>query len=128
MLTTLVLIYAPLAPLIIPLGAMAFAMFYCGARYTVLCTGLVSIETGGRLYLRALQHLCVAMYTGALCLGGLLVLNFVHTRSIHSLLQTLLTLAVLFHEFSFSYRLSSLYGPLLEHAAILKKARGGKDS
>ena len=117
-LTNSVLIYAPLAPLILPLGALAFELLRWGYYYVILYTGNTLVETEGRVYLRAVLQLFVAIYTVLFCFIGLFALNFIETRSVHSTLQVALLVMTLLVTIAFHHRIPKLYGPLFEHTAI----------
>lgn len=115
-----VLIYAPLAPLILPVGTAAFALTWWGYRYVILYTGFSEVETEGRLYFHAVKQLSNALYTIALCLAGLFALNFLETRSVHSALQAICTGLILARSVASHHRAFALHAPLLEHAAICR--------
>lgn len=70
-LTCIACIYAPIAPLVTGFAAIGLFLFYVVYRYNVLFVMDATIDTKGRLYPRALQHLFVGLYLGEATLIGL---------------------------------------------------------
>jgi len=59
------------APLILAFAAIGLYLFYLAFRYKLLFVSNASIDTKGRVYPLALQHLFVGLYTSELCIIGL---------------------------------------------------------
>lgn len=81
-LLVIALCYAPAAPLMLCFAALAFTMFYLAYRYNLHFTAIPVANTGGKLYVRALQHTMVGVYIGELFLIGLLTISAVDGRKV----------------------------------------------
>ncbi|KAJ5636323.1 uncharacterized protein N7484_009636 [Penicillium longicatenatum] len=71
MLTTIGIIYSCIAPLVMGFSCIGLYLFYFAYRYNVLYVSNATIDTQGRAYTRALQHLTVGCYILIVCLIGL---------------------------------------------------------
>lgn len=112
------MIFAPLAPIILPVATIAFGLIrwvYC---YLVLFTACTGVETGGQLYLRGVTQLFWALYIVSLYFAGLFTLIFVNTLSIHSAVQVVAMLMTLLTTAVFHFRIAVVYSPLFSHVAI----------
>jgi len=69
-----VIVYAPIAPIILPIGLTTFGCFWIVYRYGFLYLKARQVQTGGLLYLKALFQLFIGMYTMELCVLGLFLL------------------------------------------------------
>lgn len=65
------IIYSCIAPLVMGFGTIGIYLFYFAYRYNVLYVSNANIDTQGRAYTRALQHLTVGVYFLIVCLIGL---------------------------------------------------------
>lgn len=65
------IIYSCIAPLVMGFGTIGIYLFYFAYRYNVLYVSNANIDTQGRSYTRALQHLTVGIYLLIVCLIGL---------------------------------------------------------
>lgn len=112
------IVFAPLAPLILPLATLAYALIWVSHRYQILYVGQTLITTEGQMYLPAVSHLFTAVYTLELCFLGLFVLGVIDTHSVHSILQSISMVVLLLITPAAQRRLPTLYRPLFEHGAI----------
>ncbi|KAJ5946818.1 hypothetical protein N7454_003657 [Penicillium verhagenii] len=71
MLTTIGIIYSCIAPLVMGFSCIGLYLFYFAYRYNVLYVSNATIDTQGKAYTRALQHLTVGCYILIVCLIGL---------------------------------------------------------
>ncbi|KAJ5746219.1 hypothetical protein N7520_011401 [Penicillium odoratum] len=71
MLTTIGIIYSCIAPLVMGFACIGLYLFYFAYRYNVLYVSNATIDTQGKAYTRALQHLTVGVYILEVCLIGL---------------------------------------------------------
>ncbi|KAK4574631.1 phosphate metabolism protein 7 [Recurvomyces mirabilis] len=67
--------YAAIAPLVLGFAAVGLAFFYVAYRYNLLFVSNVNIDTKGRVYPRALQHVFVGIYLAEACLIGLFAIG-----------------------------------------------------
>ena len=68
------IIYSIIAPLVLICVVIAFGMFWVAFRYNALYVTKSSSDTGGLLYLTALNQLFTGIYTLEICLVGLFFL------------------------------------------------------
>lgn len=66
------MIYAPIAPLILPIGALRFALFWCCYRYYFLCIGRGLGHCRGQIHLQMPSQTFWGIYTQQACTIGLL--------------------------------------------------------
>ncbi|KAJ5106835.1 hypothetical protein N7456_003510 [Penicillium angulare] len=71
MLATIGIIYSCIAPLVLGFACIGLYLFYFAYRYNVLYVSNATIDTQGKAYTRALQHLTVGCYLLIVCLIGL---------------------------------------------------------
>lgn len=69
------IIYSCIAPLVMGFGTIGIYLFYFAYRYNVLYVSNANIDTQGRSYTRALQHLTVGCYFLIVCLIGLFAIG-----------------------------------------------------
>jgi hypothetical protein len=128
-LLVIALCYAPAAPLMLYFATLAFAMFYLAHRHNLLFAADVVTDTGGKVYVRALQHTMVGVYMGELFLVGLLTIAAVDGRGVKGpliLAGILLACTVLYqrltHE-SFKPWKMSVPGPEMQKSLRLQGGR-----
>lgn len=63
--------YSIIAPLVMGFATVGLYLFYFAFRYELLYVSNANIDTQGRIYPRALQHLLVGCYLAIVCLIGL---------------------------------------------------------
>jgi calcium permeable stress-gated cation channel len=114
MLRAKVIIYAVLAPLILPLACVAFSLFWLLYRYLLLYMSQTDVETDGRTYPTALFQLMTGVYTCELCLLGLLFLQGSGTRQPMYFAQAATMAAIFLLTCAAHQVIRSWYGPLLE--------------
>ncbi|KAJ5194878.1 uncharacterized protein N7498_008316 [Penicillium cinerascens] len=71
LLTVIGIIYSCIAPLVMGFGTVGLYLFYFAYRYNLLYVSNATIDTQGKAYTRALQHLTVGCYLLMVCLIGL---------------------------------------------------------
>ncbi|KAJ5355840.1 hypothetical protein N7517_010449 [Penicillium concentricum] len=71
LLTVVAIVYSCIAPLVMGFGTIGLYLFYFAFRYNMLYVSNATIDTQGRCYTRALQHLTVGCYLSMVCLIGL---------------------------------------------------------
>ncbi|KAJ5397902.1 hypothetical protein N7509_006015 [Penicillium cosmopolitanum] len=71
LLTVIGIIYSCIAPLVMGFATIGLYLFYFAYRYNLLYVSNADIDTQGRAYTRALQHLTVGVYLLIVCLIGL---------------------------------------------------------
>lgn len=71
LLTAIGIIYSCIAPLVMGFGTIGLYLFYFAYRYNLLYVSNATIDTQGKAYTRALQHLTVGCYLLMVCLIGL---------------------------------------------------------
>lgn len=69
------LCYAIIAPLLLVFAAIGLYLFYLVHRYNLLFVSDANIDTKGRVYPLALQHLFVGLYISQLCIIGLFAIG-----------------------------------------------------
>lgn len=67
--------YSCIAPLVLGFATVGFTLLYLAYRYNVLFTLGTNVDTQGRAYARALEHLTVGIYLSEVCLIGLFAIN-----------------------------------------------------
>jgi hypothetical protein len=75
LLTVIGIIYSCIAPLVMGFGTIGLYLFYFAYRYNVLYVSNATIDTQGKAYTRALQHLTVGCYLLMVCLIGLFAMG-----------------------------------------------------
>jgi hypothetical protein len=113
-----VIIYALLAPVIIPIAIVSFGCNRICFRYTLLYKSKMEIDTCGHLYFQAVFHLFWGVFTLELSFLGLFILKTDVKSMGHDLGQIIiisLTLLATVHYYGF---LKRLYRPLLRQWEI----------
>jgi calcium permeable stress-gated cation channel len=105
--------YAAIAPLVLGFATIGLYFFYFAYRYNILFVADINIDTKGRVYPRALQHLFVGLYVAELCLIGLFAIG---TGSSKGAIGPLV-LMILFLVFTALYQVSlnSALEPLINY-------------
>lgn len=113
LLTVIGIIYSCIAPLVLGFGTIGLYLFYFAYRYNVLYVSNASIDTQGKTYTRALQHLTVGCYLLIVCLIGL----FAMASGASRLALGPLVLMIIFLIFVILYHLSlnSAMEPLINY-------------
>ncbi|KAJ5670505.1 uncharacterized protein N7477_005868 [Penicillium maclennaniae] len=75
LLTVIGIIYSCIAPLVMGFGTIGIYLFYFAYRYNLLYVSNATIDTQGKAYVRALQHLTVGCYLLMICLIGLFAMG-----------------------------------------------------
>ncbi|KAF2772722.1 DUF221-domain-containing protein [Teratosphaeria nubilosa] len=112
-LCVIALCYAAIAPLVLGFATIGLSLFYFAFRYNMFFVNNAQIDTKGRMYPRALQHLFVGIYVAEICLVGLFAIG---TGSQVGAIGPLV-LMILFVVFTALYQISlnSALGPLLDY-------------
>ncbi|KAJ5091922.1 hypothetical protein NUU61_006792 [Penicillium alfredii] len=75
LLTVIGITYSCIAPLVMGFGTVGMYLFYFAYRYNLLYVANADIDTQGKSYTRALQHLTVGCYLLIVCLIGLFAMG-----------------------------------------------------
>ncbi|KAJ6144729.1 hypothetical protein N7470_008624 [Penicillium chermesinum] len=112
-LATIAIIYSCVAPLVLGFSTIALYLFYFAYRYNVLYVSNSQIDTQGRCYTRALQHLTVGCYVLIIFLIALFAIG---TGSNRMALGPLI-LMIIFLVFVILYHVSlnNATNPLIEY-------------
>ncbi|KAJ5807439.1 hypothetical protein N7447_010895 [Penicillium robsamsonii] len=113
LLTVVAIVYSCIAPLVMGFGTIGLYLFYFAYRYNLLYVSNATIDTQGRCYTRALQHLTVGCYLSMVCLIGLFAIGSGANR----MALGPLILMIIFLVFVILYHLSlnSAMEPLLNY-------------
>ncbi|KAJ5754934.1 hypothetical protein N7533_004477, partial [Penicillium manginii] len=113
LLTVIGIIYSCIAPLVMGFATIGLYLFYFAYRYNLLYVSNADIDTQGRAYTRALQHLTVGVYLLIVCLIGLFAMasgaNQIAVGPL-ALMIILLVFVVLYH-----MSMNSAMEPLLNY-------------
>lgn len=112
-LAVIALAYSCIAPLVLGFATIGLGILYLVYRHNFLYVYTTNVDTKGRNYARALQHLTVGVYLSELCLIGLFAINTGdQTQAIGPLV-----LMVIFLIITILYHLTMRHalGPLIEH-------------
>ena len=91
-----VITYAPVAPLILPIGALAFGLLWGTYRYFFLYVAERTGNSGGQFYLQALSQLFLGLWTQHASAIGLLILGSTTNLSTVLIINVVLRVLVLF--------------------------------
>lgn len=105
--------YAAIAPLLLGFATIGLSLFYLAYRYNLLYVSNASIDTKGRVYPRALQHIFVGLYIAELCLVGLFAIGT--ASSIGALGPLILMILMLIFTALYQVSLNTALGPLIEY-------------
>lgn len=105
--------YACIAPLVLLFAAIGLYLFYLAYRYNFLFVSNANIDTKGRVYPRALQHLFVGLYIAEFCLVGLFAIAT--ASSVGALGPLILMIVLLIFTALYHVSLNSALTPLLEY-------------
>lgn len=105
--------YSIIAPLVMGFATVGLYLFYFAFRYNLLYVSNAQIDTQGRIYARALQHLLVGVYIAVVCLIGL----FAIAAADQPIGTGPLVLMIIFLIFAILYHVSlnAALGPLLNY-------------
>ncbi|KAG9233689.1 hypothetical protein BJ875DRAFT_37147 [Amylocarpus encephaloides] len=111
------LVYSTIAPLIIPFVIMTFVALWITQRYIILYIIRLRPDTGGLIYLRAINH----TFTGLYVMELLLAANFHLKYSPYSLhackIQTVIMVVTIPLTALYHVHLNRRFGPLVRHLA-----------
>lgn len=105
--------YACVAPLVLLFAAMGLYLFYLAYKYNMLFVSNANIDTKGRVYPRALQHLFVGLYVAEVCLAGLF--GIATGESVGALGPLILMIILLVFTALYHISLNSALGPLINY-------------
>jgi len=106
----IVIIYSAIAPLILLVGVVAFALLWFIYRYYFLYLGEGAVETGGLAYAQALSQLFTGVYTLELCVSGLFLLARNDTGDMVCIPQLLVMVSTMIATGLCQARLAALFG------------------
>lgn len=108
------MIYALLAPLILPISFLAFGTVLICFRYKLLYTSNTLVDHGGLHYFHAIFQLFWGVITSELCLLGLFILKISPTHLGHDVGQIVLLSLTLFSTIQYRKFLRHVYEPHLK--------------
>ena len=112
---SIVITFSIIAPLILALGCVAFAVLRTAHRYSLLYITSTESETGGSLYPRALLQLFTVVYALQLCLIGLFILEEDSASGIsRGVLILMLALTAVYRQ-----KIKAAYDPYLGLARVI---------
>lgn len=112
------MIYALLAPLILPISVLAFGTALICFRYKLLYTSDSLVDNGGLHYFNAVFQLFWGVITSELCLLGLFILKISPTHLGHDVGQIVLLSLTLFSTIQYRKFLQHIYGPHLKSHGV----------
>ncbi|KAL5355987.1 hypothetical protein BJX96DRAFT_91633 [Aspergillus floccosus] len=80
LLIVIAITYACIAPLVLAFASIGLYLFYFAYRYNMLYVSNADIDTQGKVYMRALQHITVGCYLLMVCLIGLFAIGTASNR------------------------------------------------
>ncbi|GES64751.1 DUF221-domain-containing protein [Aspergillus terreus] len=80
LLAVIAITYACIAPLVLAFASIGLYLFYFAYRYNMLYVSNADIDTQGKAYIRALQHITVGCYLLMVCLIGLFAIGTASNR------------------------------------------------
>ncbi|EAU31909.1 conserved hypothetical protein [Aspergillus terreus NIH2624] len=80
LLAVIAITYACIAPLVLAFASIGLYLFYFAYRYNMLYVSNADIDTQGKVYMRALQHITVGCYLLMVCLIGLFAIGTASNR------------------------------------------------
>lgn len=116
-----VIIYAPLAPLILPLGATVFGMLWFIQRYYFIYVARAASHCCGEMHLQMLSQLFLALYTSLACPIGLIFLSQPAPRLLVGALNAAVRVGTLILSFLCHRQLRSITADRIQ-AAVLPSA------
>ncbi|KAF9894720.1 hypothetical protein FE257_006610 [Aspergillus nanangensis] len=75
LLAAIAIVYSCIAPLVLAFASIGLYLFYFAYRYNMLYVSNADIDTQGKAYMRALQHITVGCYLLMVCLIGLFAIG-----------------------------------------------------
>ncbi|KAA8650426.1 putative DUF221 domain protein [Aspergillus tanneri] len=100
LLVVIAIAYSCIAPLVLAFATIGLYLFYFAYRYNMLYVSNADIDTQGKAYIRALQHITVGCYLLIVCLIGLFAIGTASARIALGpliLMIILLVFIVLYH-------------------------------
>ena len=113
-----VLIYALLAPLILPLSFISFGIMLASFRHRMLYTAYIPFDNGGIHYFYAVFNLFWGIITAEICYLGLFVLKIDSAHYAHDAGQIALITLALFLTLQYRAFLQGLYNPLMRNLGV----------
>ncbi|KAF2227124.1 hypothetical protein BDZ85DRAFT_191546 [Elsinoe ampelina] len=104
--------YSCIAPFVLFFATLGLYFFYIAYRYNLLFVNNATIDTKGRVYAQALQHLFVGLYVAEGCLIGLFAIGT--GESIGALGPLVLMIALLVFTVLYHMSLNSALKPLID--------------
>jgi hypothetical protein len=114
LISTLGLIYALLAPLILVTSALGFILTLFAFRYVLLYTAYIQTDTYGAAYLTAMFNLFWGLLVSEVCTLGLFILKIESSGLIHDIGQIAVLCVTLFCSIRYIALLTSLYRPFVK--------------
>lgn len=105
--------YACIAPLVLLFAAIGLYLFYLAYRYNLMFVSNADIDTKGRVYPRALQHLFVGLYIAEVCLIGLFAIAT--GQSVGALGPMILMIILLIFTALYHISLNTALSPLVNY-------------
>jgi calcium permeable stress-gated cation channel len=109
----LVIIYALLMPLILPIAALTCVVLRFCFRYAILYTAHITVDTIGRLYFRAILHLYWGIITMELALLGLFLLKVDPNNMRNDVGQIGVLLLTILATIQYQHSIQRFYQPLI---------------
>ena len=107
------LCYAIIAPFVLLFAAIGLYLFYLAYRYNLLYVQNANIDTKGRVYPLALQHLFVGLYISQVCIIGLFAIGV--GTSVGALGPLILMIVFLVFTACYHVSLNSALKPLIDY-------------
>ncbi|KAF4549097.1 Hypothetical protein D9617_23g005120 [Elsinoe fawcettii] len=104
--------YSCIAPFVLLFATIGLYFFYTAYRYNLLFVNNATIDTKGRVYAQALQHLFVGLYVAEVCLIGLFAIGT--GQSVGALGPLILMVAFLIFTVLYHMSLNSALKPLID--------------
>ncbi|PNS18358.1 hypothetical protein CAC42_6175 [Sphaceloma murrayae] len=105
--------YSCIAPFVLLFAAIGLYFFYIAYRYNLLFVNNATIDTKGRVYPQALQHLFAGLYVAEGCLIGLFAIGT--GQSVGALGPLILMIAFLIFTVLYHMSLNSALKPLIDY-------------
>jgi len=103
--------YAAIAPLVLGFATIGLGFFYVAYRYNFLFVSDANVDTKGRVYPRALQHVFVGIYIAEGCLIGLFAIGI--GTSVGAVGPLILMILMLVFTVLYQSALNSALAPLI---------------
>ncbi|KAL4951883.1 hypothetical protein BDW69DRAFT_30947 [Aspergillus filifer] len=113
LLAVIAITYSCIAPLVLGFATIGLYLFYFAYRYNLLYVSNANIDTQGKTYARALQHLTVGCYLLVVCLIGLFAIG-IGTQAV-SLGPLILMIILLVFMIIYHVSLNAAIDPLINY-------------